>query len=119
MSCPQLAWDGFNLSQPTKADTDAILRCKYNVPAWDGKSYCCLANKLNADVMLIWPLGLKSCMVNQLNLYVLQLKHPYSKLAENVDVSTVTLTNRQTYILILSNMDRWVSNQTFICDIIS
>ena len=40
------------------------------------------ATKLNTDVMLILPPG---CMVNQLNLYVLQLKHPYAKMAKKCD----------------------------------
>ena len=37
----QLAWGGLNWPQPTKVDTDVILRCEYNVPG----------TKLNADVM--------------------------------------------------------------------
>ena len=62
----KLAWADLNWPQPTKVDTDIILRCEYNVPAWDGKFHCCLSTKLNADVMLIWPLGLESCMVTEI-----------------------------------------------------
>ena len=41
-------------------------------------------------------------MENQLNLYVLQLKHPYAKMAENVtvDVSTVRVTRDIVYLSI-------------------